>query len=160
MEEILIIITAKYYDRLAEMNDAYASTFNVPKAVYLALLTGGEPAIKSYFRSNSILEDNEHIIRSATMTVAPIIERGRELQLKNYRIPTIMAIAISPTGEVLQNGIQTSYLKRKRRFPKELVKTTYSYINYEKKTITYEAIYAAYEDGTYEFLEQVCTGSY
>lgn len=62
MEEVIIVIRIEYFDIYEEKTCEYAMSFNVSNAVYLALLTGGEPAIKSYYRSNGFGDREKKIL--------------------------------------------------------------------------------------------------
>lgn len=156
MEEVIIVITVKHYNTLEEFYSEYANSFNIPYAVYLALLTGGESAIKNYYISNAPLQEYERLI-SATMIIANTVERGQTVHAKwslgvaTYTIGSDGNIAVATT----KLGHTTNRVICLSRKPKELVTIKYYYENhYRSRTETLEKneVYALFEDATYSLI--------
>lgn len=150
MEELIVVITVKLYANYEDDISEYATCFSIPNSVYLALLTGGESAIKSYYKSNGPYSEDETII-SAKMNVARIEERGQKLQIKTTR-GLIYTYTIS-SGKVVIDDQDSSWLAdRLYKQTNNLVKISYKYSSYTK-----EAIFAAHDDGTYSEVDDLPT---
>lgn len=90
----------------------------MPNEVYMALLTGGEPAIINYCSGNNLIGDIRDRISGATMCIAPISEREKTIDKRDG------TFIIESNGDVIvtwKNSTCPSEVRNKRKFPNEIV---------------------------------------